>query len=142
MEQLINTRIKVSQPFKVQHMIYSYSLKSVSPVNLFFWFLFFLVSVSQAQAPLAGFTVAANQGCAPFSVNFTNTSTNAVSYQWNFGNGNFSVLTNPQNVFVNPGNYNVVLTATSASGPACVSTSSRPLEAACLLAIRLDETAN
>lgn len=97
-------------------MIYSYTSKSVSPVNLFFWFLFFLVSVSQAQAPVAGFTVAANQGCAPFSVNFTNTSTNAVSYQWNFGNGNFSVLTNPQNVFVSEGNYNVVLTATSASG--------------------------
>ncbi len=69
-----------------------------------------------AQSPVAGFTASGQAGCAPYSVNFTNTSTGAVSFNWNFGNGNFSTLPNPQNVFVNSGNYNVTLTATSANG--------------------------
>jgi len=69
-----------------------------------------------AQNPVASFTASGTAGCAPYSVNFTNTSTSAVSYNWNFGNGNFSTLPNPQNVFVNPGSYTVVLTATGANG--------------------------
>ena len=78
--------------------------------------LLFSVFGLKAQNPVAGFTASGQSGCAPYSVNFTNTSTNAISYNWNFGNGNFSTLPNPQNVFVNPGNYNVVLTATGANG--------------------------
>jgi PKD repeat protein len=72
--------------------------------------------LAYGQSPVAGFTVASNQGCAPFSVNFTNTSTGAQSYQWNFGNGNFSTLVNPQNVFIAPGTYTVTLTATAQGG--------------------------
>ena len=68
------------------------------------------------QAPVAGFTVNATQGCAPFSVNFTNTSTGASSYQWIFGNGNFSTLTNPQNVYITPGSYSVSLIAIASNG--------------------------
>ena len=69
-----------------------------------------------AQSPVAGFSASAQQGCAPFSVNFTNTSSGASSYQWIFGNGNFSSLTNPQNVFVNPGTYTVSLIAIGSNG--------------------------
>jgi PKD repeat protein len=69
-----------------------------------------------AQSTTASFTASGQAGCAPYSVNFTNASSNAVSYNWNFGNGNFSTLPNPQNVFVNPGTYTVTLTATGAGG--------------------------
>jgi PKD repeat protein len=72
--------------------------------------------VAWAQAPTAGFSASVLQGCAPLSVDFVNTSTGAVSYAWNFGNGNFSTLVNPQNVFVNAGTYTITLTATSANG--------------------------
>lgn len=79
--------------------------------------LFLLVGISlNAQVPQAAFTMSANQGCAPFSIQFNNTSLNAVSYQWNFGNGNTSTLVNPSNVYTAPGNYTVTLTATSAGG--------------------------
>jgi len=78
-------------------------------------FLILVFKVS-AQAPVANFTVNATQGCAPFSVNFTNTSSGASTYQWTFGNGNFSVLTNPQNVYVQPGTYTVQLIAIAANG--------------------------
>ncbi|MBE0676870.1 MAG: PKD domain-containing protein, partial [Bacteroidales bacterium] len=42
-------------------------------------------------------------GCSPHITEFTNTSVNASSYSWNFGNGNFSYLDNPGQVFVNSG---------------------------------------
>jgi len=68
------------------------------------------------QAPVANFTTNIQSACAPLSVNFTNTSTNAVSYQWNFGNGNFSTLANPQNVYIQPGTFTVQLIAIGANG--------------------------
>lgn len=79
--------------------------------------VFLLVGIfGFAQSPQASFTMSANQGCSPFSIQFNNTSTDAVSYQWNFGNGNSSTLTNPANVYTAPGIYTVTLTATSSNG--------------------------
>ena len=83
---------------------------------LVYFCVLFLSSQLWAQVPNAGFTVEQQQGCAPFSVNFTNTSTGATSFQWNFGNGNFSTLTNPQNVYISSGSYTVSLIAISSNG--------------------------
>jgi len=85
-------------------------------LTLVVWLLSFNAVTLSAQTPSAGFTVSAVQGCAPFSVNFTNTSTGASTYQWIFGNGNFSTLQNPNNVYVNPGTYSVSLIAIAANG--------------------------
>ncbi|MFY9311609.1 MAG: PKD domain-containing protein [Bacteroidia bacterium] len=71
---------------------------------------------SFCQNPSAGFTVNQNSGCSPLTVQYTNTSTGATTYFWDFGNGNTSVLTNPTNVYSNPGSYTVKLFATSANG--------------------------
>jgi PKD repeat protein len=47
-------------------------------------------------------------------VTFTNTSTNAVSYLWNFGDGTpTSTLQNPIHTYLSDGNYTVSLTATN-----------------------------
>ncbi len=85
-------------------------------ILLVYFCLLFLSSQLWAQIPTAGFNASQQQGCAPFSVNFTNTSTGATSFQWNFGNGNFSTLQNPQNVYVAPGNYTVSLIAIASNG--------------------------
>ncbi len=89
-------------------------------INRLSLFLFLsLLSVSTvvlAQSPVASFTVSSSQGCAPFQVQFTNTSQGAVSFQWNFGNGNTSTQTSPGNVFTSAGTYTVSLTATNAGG--------------------------
>ncbi|HOS47671.1 MAG TPA: PKD domain-containing protein [Bacteroidia bacterium] len=69
-----------------------------------------------AQTPVASFQVSAGQGCSPLNVQFTNTSQNAVSYFWNFGNGNTSTQQNPSNIYTQAGNYSSSLTVTSASG--------------------------
>ncbi|MBK7965282.1 MAG: PKD domain-containing protein [Bacteroidetes bacterium] len=103
------------------HMIFSNyyllsSKRTLKKFHLLMAFLCCLVGTTFGQTPVASFSVPNTQGCIPFNVQFTNTSTNAVSYLWNFGNGNSSVLANPGNVFTAAGNYTVTLTATSASG--------------------------
>lgn len=51
-------------------------------------------------------------GCAPFNVNFTNSSNNAVSYFWDFDDGGAtSTMFQPSHTFNNPGTYNVMLIA-------------------------------
>ncbi|RYF79782.1 MAG: PKD domain-containing protein, partial [Chitinophagaceae bacterium] len=67
--------------------------------------------------PAAGFTAVSTTSCKPpLTVNFTNTSTGAVSYLWNFGDGNTSTQQSPSHTFSNYGNYTVTLIATNASG--------------------------
>jgi gliding motility-associated-like protein len=69
----------------------------------------------------AGFTATPTSGLAPVTVDvLTNTSTNAVTYSWNFGNGATSSDTLPSVVYTGMGDYYIVLTATNASG--CVDT--------------------
>ncbi len=48
---------------------------------------------------------------APVDVTFTNASLNASSYLWDFGNGKFSENVNDEMRYLEPGDYNVVLTA-------------------------------
>ncbi|MBA7549747.1 hypothetical protein ES705_42242 [subsurface metagenome] len=47
------------------------------------------------------------------TVTFSNTSENASSYLWDFGDGNTSTETNPEHTYTNAGNYQVELTSTS-----------------------------
>ncbi len=56
----------------------------------------------------AGFNSAMNF----LMVTFTNTSTNGVSYSWDFGNGSTSMATNPIHTYGTPGTYTVCLTVT------------------------------
>lgn len=48
------------------------------------------------------------------TINFTNTSTNGVTYSWDFGDGNTSTIQNPTNTYTTTGNYTVELTTYSA----------------------------
>jgi len=47
----------------------------------------------------------------PASVNFTNLSTNAISYLWDFGDGSTSTAQNPSHIYNNLGTYTVALIA-------------------------------
>ena len=64
----------------------------------------------------AGFTASQSIGCAPLSVTFNNLSVGAVSYKWDFGDGNSSTLLNPTNFYVNSGVYSVTLVAEDGIG--------------------------
>jgi len=65
--------------------------------------------------PMAGFTVDSSFAfCPPLLTRFTNTSTNANYYEWNFGDiSGSSDLENPPHVYTIPGSYSVTLIAGS-----------------------------
>lgn len=51
-------------------------------------------------------------GCAPLTVNFGNTSTNATAYFWDFDDGTpTSTSATPNHIFTAPGSYNVMMVA-------------------------------
>ncbi len=63
------------------------------------------------SCPTAMFNVQ-NNGCdGPCEVAFANESVNAVAFHWDFGDGNTSADSNPQNTYLEPGTYTVKLTA-------------------------------
>ena len=75
--------------------------------------LLFACSLKITAQLNADFTIDKTGGCAPLSVNFTNTtsgaSANAV-YFWNFGNGNTSAIVNPAAIYIDEKTYDVTLT--------------------------------
>jgi gliding motility-associated-like protein len=76
--------------------------------------------------PTPNFTVTANGCSLPVSVNFSNTSTGATSYAWNFGNSQTSTLQNPASInYTTAGTYNVTLIATNSFG--CKDTLVKPI---------------
>ncbi|HEY5479543.1 MAG TPA: S8 family serine peptidase [Gaiellaceae bacterium] len=81
--------------------------------------------------PRATFTMSKGSGRAPFSVRFTNSSSNAASYLWSYGDGSAgSSEASPTHTFAKAGTYTVTLTATGPGGQATATrtiTVSRPL---------------
>jgi PKD repeat protein len=74
-------------------------------------FLFFLLKLNILSQVTASFSSNISSGCSPLVVNFTNTSSNAISYYWEFNNGTTSNLNNPSATFINPGFYTIKLIA-------------------------------
>ncbi len=64
-------------------------------------------------APRANFNIDADGGCSPLTVNFTNLSSNAVNYAWDFGDGTTSTSSanSFSKVYVNNGTNNQVVQA-------------------------------
>ena len=62
--------------------------------------------------PVAGFTGAIDG----LRIDFTNTSTNALTYSWDFGDGSSSTQANPSHTYAAAGAFTVVLTATNDAG--------------------------
>ena len=75
-----------------------------------------ILNVTVVQSPIASATPSATTFTLPSAtVNFTNTSSNATSYFWNFGDGNTSTTTNPSNTYTSAGTYDVMLIAMNGS---------------------------
>ena len=72
------------------------------------------VAVTQTTI-LATFTANPTSGLSPLTVNFTNQTTGANSYNWSFGNGAVSSSTNPNAIYTGSGSYTVTLIATAGS---------------------------
>ncbi|HOC70310.1 MAG TPA: PKD domain-containing protein, partial [Candidatus Hydrogenedentes bacterium] len=57
------------------------------------------------EPPVASFEASPTSGNAPLEVTFTNTSTNADYYSWDFGDGNGSDEWSPTHTYYDPGTY-------------------------------------
>lgn len=78
-------------------------------------------TVTILQGPNTQFTASSTSGCvAPFTTTFTNTSTGATSFIWDFGDGSPMVSTSSTasqtHTYQSFGTYNATLIATSANG--------------------------
>jgi len=65
---------------------------------------------------IADFSAPVLSSCsAPFTVSFTNSSTNGTSFDWDFGDGGTSTTNNPSHTYTAPGTYSVSLIADGGS---------------------------
>jgi len=84
----------------------------------------YTMTITVFAAPVVNFTVDDSGGCPGYTANFTAQYTAGVpgpcTYIWSFGDGSTSTLLNPPHTYGAPGQYNVALAITNASG--CVST--------------------
>jgi gliding motility-associated-like protein len=70
----------------------------------------------------ASFTSDFTQGCVlPFTVNFKDLTSSAVSWNWDFGDATGSTLKNPTHTYTNYGKFTVSL-ATTRTGSSCIET--------------------
>lgn len=78
-------------------------------------------TISINVKPTASFTYAPINGCTPLAVSFTNTSVNATSYSWHFGNSVTSTSVNPTQTFTNStsSNKNYTVTLVAITGLGC-----------------------
>ena len=69
------------------------------------------------STPTAEFSANPTSGNSPLTVQFTSTSTGAITtYSWNFGDGGTSTAQNPSHTYQNAGTYTVALTVTGPGG--------------------------
>lgn len=81
--------------------------------------------ITISEAPAASFAGDNLSACAvPHTVNFTDASVDAVSWFWDFGDGNTSTLQNPSHTYTDDttGTFSVTLTVTGANGCANTTT--------------------
>ena len=74
-------------------------------------------STTSPPKPMANFTLQSSRQTAPDTVTFSNSSLNAASYLWDFGDGSSkSNSINPSHIYTKGGAYTIKLIATSATG--------------------------
>ncbi|MBL0342009.1 MAG: PKD domain-containing protein [Bacteroidetes bacterium] len=74
------------------------------------------VCLAATQPPVAAFTSNLSTIPCAGTVQFTNTSTQAFTTAWTFGDGGTSNLSNPTHQYASPGTYNVKLVVTNPLG--------------------------
>ncbi len=73
-------------------------------------------AVGASTKPVASFSMSDSAACGQVCVTFTNTSSNASSQAWTFGDGGTSNSLSPKHCYSAPGNYTVTLVVADNSG--------------------------
>jgi N-acetylneuraminic acid mutarotase len=66
--------------------------------------------------PVASFTISAEISRPAETINFQNTSQNATTFEWDFGDGNTSSAENPSHIYNETGTYTIKLKVTNTDG--------------------------
>jgi PKD repeat protein len=74
------------------------------------------ITVNPCVTPTAGFVGSPTSGDYPLSVSFTDQSSGATSWSWNFGDGGTSTAQNPSHTYTAAGTYTVTQTASNSCG--------------------------
>ncbi len=74
------------------------------------------INVTVLPKPIANFIAINKVGNYPLKVSFTDQSTDAVEWEWDFGDGSTSIYPNPSHTYVAAGNYTVSLTVSNRNG--------------------------
>jgi PKD repeat protein len=73
-------------------------------------------TVNIRPSPDVFFIASSISGCDSLTVTFTNTTTGAIMYSWDFGDSDTSNVFSPTHTYTSPGTYSVALIATGANG--------------------------
>jgi len=96
---------------------YSVTLIAVGPAGTNMLTLTNAVVVTNPPPPaIADFSAAPTSGIAPLTVYFTNLSSGASTFSWDFADGTGSTNYEPSNTYTNPGSYTITLTAAGDGG--------------------------
>ena len=74
------------------------------------------LNIASTSGVVAAFTASPTTGETPLIVNFTNSSTGATSYLWQFGTGAEDVSTNPTYIYTSFGSFTACLIASNIGG--------------------------
>jgi len=74
------------------------------------------IVVTNVPPPVTDFVAAPTTGFEPLTVYFTNLSSLATNYSWDFGDGGISTALNPANTYSNAGAYTIKLVAFGPGG--------------------------
>ncbi len=99
-----NITVKIAEQYKVEVVDNTLACMNESDI----------VTTSILSAPIANFTLELQSDL--LTVEFTNTSTDAVSYSWDFGNGSTSDEQNPTHTYSTVETFQVELTAIGENG--------------------------
>lgn len=109
------TSTAVNQPVATYTEVGTYSI-ALTATNQYGCTDEAVASFTVHPTPVASFTATPQPGCEDYPIAFDNTSTNANSYRWRFGDGNQSTAEDPVHSYAQAGIYNVLLIANGAGG--------------------------
>ena len=87
------------------------------------------LNINVVPYAVAAFGASTTSECIPFTVNMANSSTNAVSYLWDFGDGDTSTVANPSHIYDTTGTFVITLIAIGDNG--CNDTTSSTILLGC-----------
>jgi gliding motility-associated-like protein len=117
------TTSAASNPVKIYTATGTYQVRLIANFGGCFDTAYSTITV--LSRPAANFTGTNTTACkAPLTVGFTNLSSNAISYNWNFGDGNSSTQQNPSHTYTTSGSFDVSLIVTNSNG--CTDTLFKP----------------